>query len=148
MTKTQIQNEALKPSSDWIEAGAGSVGKLYLELIGCDKLPNIDKGINIRDKTDVFACVVYEDVVVNSDVIANTLSPRWMPWSQRAFVLNMLHPSSDVFVGIFDHDAELNPLQLVTRATSTLHDPIGRIVVNLSHFIPGTSYLLHVSLVF
>jgi C2 domain len=150
MTKVQLQQEALKPSTHWIEAGNGSLGKLYLEVISCDHLPNMDLGnislnMNHRDVTDAFACIVFEDVIVNTDVITNTLSPRWMPWCHRAFVLNILHPSSDVFVGIFDHDPENNPLHMASQvASSSLHDPIGRIVINLSHFKPDTTYLLNV----
>jgi C2 domain len=150
MTKEQIQAEAMKPSHHWVQAGAGSLGKLYLELISCDSLPNMDRGnvsLNIQkgDKTDAFACIVYEDVIVNTDVISNTLSPRWMPWCHRAFAFNIMHPSSDVFVGIFDHDPEQNPLHMVSQmAMSSLHDPIGRIVINLSHFKPDTVYLLQV----
>lgn len=41
MTKAQIQEEALKPSTNWIEAGHGEVGTLYLEIIGCDNLPDM-----------------------------------------------------------------------------------------------------------
>lgn len=150
LTKEQIQAEAMKPSRHWVQAGAGSLGKLYLELISCDGLPNMDRGnlsLNVHkgEKTDAFACIVYEDVIVNTDVISNTLSPRWMPWCHRAFAFNIMHPSSDVFVGIFDHDPEQNPLHMVSQmGLSSLHDPIGRIVINLSHFKPDTVYLLQV----
>jgi C2 domain len=147
MTEEQIRAEALKPSTHWIAAGSGGVGKLYLELIGCDKLPNMDSvTLNFHDKTDAFACIVYEDCIVNTDVITNSLSPRWMPWCNRAFAFNIAHPSSDIFIGIFDHDPELSPLQLASRATSTIHDPIGRLVINANNFKPGTSYLLTVSI--
>jgi C2 domain len=154
MTSEQIEVESLKPSTYWIEAGTGYIGKLYLEIIGCTDLPNMDNSLktnqlslNIhREKTDAFACIVYEDVIVNTDVITNTLSPRWMPWCHRAFVFNILHPSSDVYIGIFDYDPSHHPMQLVSQlSSSNVHDPIGRIVVNLSHFHPNTSYLLHVS---
>lgn len=123
--------------------GTGGIGKLYLEVIACDKLPNMDTiTLNPRDKTDAFACIVYEDCIVNTDVIVDSLSPRWMPWCQRAFAFNISHPSSDVFLGLFDHDLELNPLHLIS---STVHDPIGRLVINVCNFKPGTSYLLTVS---
>ena len=154
MTKEEIKHEALQPSTCWIQAGNGNLGRVYLEIIGCDNLPNMDVGnVSLRlphkDKTDAFACIVYEDVIVNTDVIANTLSPRWMPWCHRAFAFNVLHPSSDVFIGIFDHDSEHNPLHKATQvAMSSLHDPIGRIVVNLAHFKPDTVYLLEVHLLY
>ena len=41
MSKAQIKTEALKPSTNWIEAGNGEAGTLYLEIIGCDNLPNM-----------------------------------------------------------------------------------------------------------
>ena len=154
MTEREIEHEVLQPSTYWIEAGNGSLGKIYLEIIGCDKLPNMDVGnvslkLPHKDKTDAFACIVYEDVIVNTDVIANTVSPRWMPWCHRAFAFNILHPSSDVFIGIFDHDSEHNPLHMASQvASSSLHDPIGRIVLNLSHFKPDTVYLLQVRISF
>lgn len=147
MTKAQIHEEALKPSTRWVKTSSGDIGTLYLEVIGCDKLPNMDTGtLNMYDKTDAFACIVFEDCIVNTDVIANTLSPRWMPWSQRAFAISISHPSSDVFIGFFDHDPELSPLQLASRATTTVHDPIGRLVINTDNFTPGTTYLLDVSM--
>jgi C2 domain len=144
MSTQQLEDEALKPSTNWVQASSGDLGKLYLELIGCDNLPRMD-GPNPKDKTDAFACIVYQDSIVNTDVISNSLSPRWMPWCNRAFVFNISHPSSDILIGMFDHDAELSPLQLVARATSTVHDPIGRLVINTENFVPGTEYTLKVS---
>lgn len=41
MTKAQVQKEALEPSWNWVETGHGQAGKLYLEIIGCDNLPNL-----------------------------------------------------------------------------------------------------------
>lgn len=146
MTTEQIHAEALKPSTHWVQASSGDIGKLYLEVIGCDGLPNMDSStLKLRDKTDAFACIVYQDCIVNTDVISNCLSPKWMPWCHRAFVFNISHPGADVLLGIFDYDPELSPLQLVSRVTSTVHDPIGRLVINVERFNPGTTYLLHVS---
>ena len=52
LTENEIGREALKPSTKWIEAGTGSVGRYYVEIIGCDGLPNMDFSITGRDKTD------------------------------------------------------------------------------------------------
>ena len=41
MTKAQLQDEALAPSWNWVETGHGQAGKLFLEIIGCDDLPNM-----------------------------------------------------------------------------------------------------------
>jgi hypothetical protein len=143
MTDQQIGEEAVKHSTNWTEAGSGGLGKLYVEVIGCDKLPNLDStSLNLRDKTDAFACLIFEDAVVNTDVIGDSLSPRWMPWCRRAFVFNIAHPSSDLQLGIFDYDPELSPIQLVSRAAADLHDPVGRIHINISNFFANTVYTL------
>jgi hypothetical protein len=144
MVDRQIEREAIKHSTNWTEAGSGKLGKLYVEIMGCDNLPNMDFGtLDFRDKTDAFACLIFEDAVVNTDVIGDSLSPRWMPWSRRAFVFNIDHPSSDLQIGIFDYDQELSPLQLVSRlAGDDLHDPIGRIQIHTSNFLANTVYTL------
>jgi hypothetical protein len=131
LTKMEVEKEAMKPSTQWIEAGSGSLGKIYVEIIGCDDLPNLDTSITGRDKTDAFVCLVHEDCIVNTDVINDCLSPRWMPWTQRAFIFNVMHPSSQLYVGVFDHD------QAVPGA-SPKHDKVGRIVINLTNYIPDT----------
>lgn len=75
MTAEQIQEESMKPSTNFVEAGSGDLGKLYVEVIGASDLPNMDLGI-IGDQTDAFACLVFEDSIVNTDVIGRCLSPR------------------------------------------------------------------------
>jgi len=64
MTKTQIQNEAYKPSQKWVETGHGELGTLFLEVIGCDNLPDLDMGTS--DLTDPFVACVFEDNMVVS----------------------------------------------------------------------------------
>lgn len=102
---------------------------------------------NVRDKTDAFACLVFEDAIVMTDVIGDTLSPRWPTWSQRAFAFNIGHPSSTLQIGVFDFDPELSPLQMVSRAAADVHDPVGRIQIHLSNFVPDTEYTLAVRVV-
>ena len=101
---------------------------VYFEVIGCDGLPNMDSTtLNVRDKTDAFACIAFEDALVNTDIISDSLSPRWMPWCYRAFVFNVSHPSSDILIGLFDYDPETSPAQLLSRAAGDLHDQVGRV---------------------
>jgi hypothetical protein len=69
LSDEEMEREAWKPSKHWVEAGSGSVGKYYVEVIGCDGLPNMDFSVTGRDKSDPFVCLVYEDCVVNTDVI-------------------------------------------------------------------------------
>lgn len=149
MTEDDIDTASQQPSSHWVESGSGSLGRLYVELIKADNLPNMDAtSLNLRDKTDAFACMVFEDCVVNTDVITDSLSPRWMPWCRRAFVFNIAHPSSDLLLGLFDFDPEVSPLQTVSRVvSSSVHDPIGRVVINVARFWQDTIYNVSVSAV-
>ena len=44
MTKAKIQKAALEPSRNWVEAAGGAAdnyGSVFLEIIGCDDLPNM-----------------------------------------------------------------------------------------------------------
>lgn len=141
MTKKELRFEARKPSTNWVESGSGQIGKVYCEVIGCNKLPNLDYSLTGRNKTDAFVCVVFEDCVVNTDVINDTLSPQWMPWSQRAFVFNILHPSSQLLLGVFDYDPGL---AMITEAS---HDVIGKVNINMTNCSPGTVYTLEYNLI-
>eukprot|EP00804_Cyclotella_cryptica_P003215 CCRYP_010465-RB/>CCRYP_010465-RB protein AED:0.11 eAED:0.11 QI:193/1/1/1/0.61/0.57/14/6319/1145 len=136
LTRERIEEESLKDSYNWIDVGSGNLGKIYVEVIGCDNLPNMDKGGAFGNKTDSFVSVVYEDCFARTDVINDCLSPRWVPWSQRAFVFNMMHTSSQLFLGVFDYDS--NPL--------SQHDLCGRVSVNLTNFRPNTVYFLRYKL--
>jgi hypothetical protein len=131
MTGSKIVEEAMKPTRKWIEAGTGGLAKLYLEVIKCDNLPNLDN--KMEGKTDAFCCIIFEDAIVNTDVINDELSPRWVPWSQRGFVFRVAHPSSQVLVGVFDFDSEkgLNS-----------HDAVGRVSIDITNFRANTEYLL------
>jgi hypothetical protein len=136
LTKDKLEQECMKASHNWVDIGSGNLGKIHLEVIKCDKLPNMDSGGNFGIKTDAFASLVYEDCFVQTDVISNCLSPRWMPWSQRAFVFNMMHTSSQLFIAVFDSDdTPLND-----------HDLCGRVSIDLCNFMPGTVYTLDYNL--
>lgn len=134
LTKKEIEAESQLPSRNWIDSGSGSLARIFLEIIGCDGLPNLDTGGFAGNKTDTFVCVVYEDTVLRTDVIDDCLSPRWMPWCQRAFNFHMLHSSSQLFLGVFDYDQGLNP--------ADDHDLIGRVSIDLSNFRRNTTYNL------
>ena len=130
MTSEYLDSESEKMSKQWIEAGTDGVGKIFIEILGCDNLKNLDFSITGRNQSDPYVCIVHEDSIVNTDIIANCLNPRWLPWTQRAFILNMMHPSSQVFLGVFDNDA------------IGKNDMIGRAVINVSNFRPMTTYRL------
>lgn len=76
MTEENVEKETYCKSRQWIEAGSGKLGRIYLEILGCDGLPNKDAGGVIGNKTDAFAAVVFEDCVLQTDVIDDCLSPR------------------------------------------------------------------------
>ena len=66
-----------------------------------------------------------------SQVIDDSCSPMWMPWSSRAFVFQMGHPSTAIYIGVADYD--LGPLK---------HECIGRVAIDMEKFFPGTLYTL------
>mmetsp|Transcript_27011 Transcript_27011/g.40365 ORF Transcript_27011/g.40365 Transcript_27011/m.40365 type:complete len:776 (+) Transcript_27011:21-2348(+) len=135
MTETSLKQTSLNPSKKWLECGEGHLGKIYLEILGCDGLPNLDAG-SIGDKSDPFVAIVFEDTLVRTDVIYDTLSPRWMPWSQRAFCFNIQHPTSILLLGVFDYDGP----------PYTDHDAVGRFVINYQNLVRDTVYVLRYAL--
>jgi hypothetical protein len=134
MSKDEIQEECMKDSLNWIDTGSGRLGRLFVEILGCDDLPNLDAGGFAGNKTDSFVSLIYEDAFVKTDIIDDSLSPRWMPWSKRAFIFHMFHSSSEFFLGVFDYDAGINP--------ADDHDLVGRVSVDLSNLRKNTMYTL------
>jgi hypothetical protein len=132
MTHDQVEKESLKESEEWIDTGSGKLGRLFVEIIGCDDLPNLDTGG--RNKTDTFVSIVYQDSVVSTDIIDDCLSPRWMPWTKRAFIFHIMHSSSQLFLGVFDFDEGINP--------TDDHDLVGRVSVDLTNLRKDTLYTL------
>jgi len=132
MTDAALQAEVLKPSLHWTDVGHGDLGKVYVEILGCDDLPNMDSGGFVGNKTDAFVSIVYEDCYVRTDVIDDCLSPRFLPWTNRAFILRNSYPSSQLFIGVFDYDAGM----------LDDHDLIGRISVDLTNLRKDTEYIL------
>jgi Ca2+-dependent lipid-binding protein len=109
------------------------LGRLFLEVLGCDGLPNLDAGGLVGNKTDAFVAVVFEDTIVTTDIIDDCLSPRWMPWTKRAFIFHIGHSSSQVFLGVFDFD-DVSP--------TDDHDLVGRVTVDLANLRKDTTYTL------
>jgi hypothetical protein len=134
MTKQEIEKECYEDSQRWVDAGNGRLGRLFVEILACDGLPNLDRGGFAGNKTDAFVSIVFEDSLVKTDVIDDTLSPRWLPWSKRAFIFHMNHSSSQLFLGIFDYDVSLNP--------ADEHDLVGRVSVDISNFRKDTIYTM------
>ena len=134
LSHSQMEEEMMNPSTNWIAAGmetSQSLGQVYLEILKCSNLPNMDTGEALGNKTDAFVCAIFEESMVQTDVIDDKLSPFWFPWCQRAFVFQITHAFSPLFISVFDFD--MGPGG---------HDGIGRIAVNLSHFKADTLYTL------
>jgi hypothetical protein len=135
MTPQEITLKTRWPSQRWIEAGSGSLGKIYLEILACHDLPNVDVGEAVGNVTDSFICAVFEDSVAMTEVIDDELSPHWLPWTQRAFCFGMMHPASILYLGAFDYDLGIGS-----------HEALGRVAVNLCNLQRNTMYTLKYNL--
>jgi len=71
--------------------------------------------------------------MLRTEVIWDSLSPRWPPWSTRAFQFAIRHPASLLSLAVFDYD--ISPVDR--------HDPIGRIVLRPQNFKSSLTYTLH-----
>ncbi len=139
----KIEQEVMRPSYEWTDIGSGHLGKVFVEILSCDNLPNMDSvgafdvktGV-LGNKTDPFVSLVYEDCSARTDVIDDCLSPRWMPWSKRAFIFNCMHTSSPLFLAVFDRD----------RVPHIDNDLIGRVTIDISNFHRGSTYVLEYNL--
>jgi hypothetical protein len=130
MTKEDIEGETLKESHHWMDVGSGRLGRVHVEILGCDQLPNFDSGG--RNKTDAFVSLVYEDCIVKTDVVDDCLNPRWLPWTKRAASFNIYHSSSQIFVGVFDY----------ADHPGDDHSLIGRVALDLTNLRKDTMYVL------
>lgn len=130
MCHEDIEEECYKKSENWVETGSGELGRLYVEILKCEDLPQLDVGGFVGNKTDSFVSIVFEDTLVRTDAIDDCLSPRWLPWTKRAFIFHIFHSSSDLLVGVFDHDDVED------------HDLAGRVSIELSNLRKNTVYTL------
>ncbi len=130
LTAEEIEEKSLQPTRQFKYVGHGGVAKVFLEIISCSNLPNMETVGALGNKTDAFVQVVYEDHVCQTPVIDDKNNPRFLPWTNRAWVFHPHYPSSVINLGVFDFDAGKE------------NDFIGRTVVNPTNFRPGTEYLL------
>lgn len=59
LSSDDLYKESMLSSVNWTEVGSGDLGYLYVEILGCSDLPNMDRAILGR-KTDAFASLVFE----------------------------------------------------------------------------------------
>ena len=64
------------------------------------------------------------------------MSPKWLPWTRRAFTFRIAHPSSQINIGVFDHD--YGALQY--------HDLIGRVSIDITNLKKDVEYILSYNL--
>jgi hypothetical protein len=78
LSQSQIDEEVMKPSYSWVESGTGTLGRMFVEILKCDGLPNLDSRIGSIETgyTDAFCCLIFEDSILNTDVIRDDLNPR------------------------------------------------------------------------
>ena len=131
MSSSDFVTKMLNQSRSFKELGDGKCSKIWLEVLQCTGLPN--KDIFGEGKPDAFVTIVYEDCYSKTNVIDNCSSPKWMPWTDRGFCLNVRHPSTPIYLGVFDYDADV-PFQS--------HDFIGRAVIDTTKLRPRTEYTL------
>ena len=93
-------------------------------------------GLNQNDTTDAFVTAMFEDAIISTDVVTDSLSPRWLPWTRRAFIFKISHLTSQLLLGVHDFDSGM----------MNDHDKAGRVTVSLSSFAPNTEYVLHYKL--
>jgi hypothetical protein len=98
----EITVETRRPSEHGVEAGSGRLGKLHVEILSCHNLPNVNVGEAVENVTDSFVSLIFEDAFVQIPVIDDELSPHWLPWTQRAFTMGIMHPTSMLYLGVFD----------------------------------------------
>lgn len=136
LTAEEIEKASMEESRLWTEVGFGNSGKVFVEILSCNKLPNMDlNSIIPNDQTDTFVTCICEDSVGVTDVVKNCKHPRFMPWSKRAFQFNIEKPRSLLYIGV--HDYDVGP---------KMHDAIGRVIINPTKFLSGTSYNLNYNL--
>jgi hypothetical protein len=64
MSEKEIELAVMKPSRHYEYVGSGNIAKIYLEILACDDLPNMEGQLGrFGNKTDGFVQIVYEDCI-------------------------------------------------------------------------------------
>ena len=120
---------------------AAALGELRVELLETDGLPAKD----LLNGNDVYALVLFEDIMACTQTIKDVNNPRWHCDCARAFRFPIHSAHATLFIALFDSDddATLNQLSSgVSGAAANLDqdDPIGRVVLEVRQLVPGTTY--------
>ena len=145
--------EALFPTESEV------IGELRVEVLEMEGLVNQDAvmGINTGNMTDAYALVLFEGACARTNVIYDSLNPRWAasdPSSFRAFKFPVCRPHSVLYVCANDYDgtnssdmvANSSTEKMVTRRRSMVQqtlnadDPIGRVAIQIGRLVSSTVY--------
>ena len=135
MLPEELKAATEAPSREWVEVGSGTLGRLYVEILSCHALPNVDYGNAVGNITDAFVCAIYGDAMAQTSIIDDELSPHWPAWTQRAFCFSMMHPSQVLYLGVFGY-----------KRGVFNHVPIGRVEINPVNFQRDHEYTLEYDL--
>lgn len=64
MSQEELHKESFKDSQEWIDSGSGHLGFLFVEILACDELPNLDTGGIIGNKTGTTQVIVYQFCII------------------------------------------------------------------------------------
>ena len=137
LKKDEIEKASMEPSHQWVQVGAGTLGYLFVEVIGCDDIHDrgvIQKVATKVDEVDPYIAIVYEDTFVTTEVVDNCKRPRFMPWTRRAFVFNITTSSSVLNLALLDYNRNRDDTK------------IGRVTVPLNSFRANTQHVLYYNL--
>jgi len=132
MEKREFIEEANKKSLVWVEGGTGTLGKFYVEVLKCEGLLIKSSSRNEGINANTFVSMVFEDSFASTEVIRDSSSPTWMPWTKRAFIFNTKYPLSKLYLSIHSFD-EIN---------TSNHIYLGKLVINPSNLSSCTEYTL------
>ena len=60
LTKNEMAQFNYAPSKKWVEAGSGTLGRVYVEILSCEGLRRKNLGKVMRKKTNPFICIICE----------------------------------------------------------------------------------------
>jgi hypothetical protein len=108
MTEEELRCKCQDPPSNWIQVGWSDhpdmLKRVYLKVLKCRGHPNTDVGGSIGNKTNLFILVVYGNVMVQTEVINDRLSPMWMLRLSHTFVFQLSYPSTAMHIGVADYN--------------------------------------------
>jgi hypothetical protein len=108
-----------------IVTGRKTVGAAHVEILQCFGIPRPD----FRKESSAFCILVCGSYAFKTDVMPPVANPMWLSKMRRACIFPLFEAYSRICIGVF------------ARAEGNARDYfIGRIVVDVSHLRPGSTY--------